>query len=213
MAPGNAGQWPDKPQSAWIQAITPDALTTARARLHLSPEARQELEDICTHAKRHLKTASFKGERSSFLVHLQGPSGTGKSLTASLMAPKLGLPLYRVDPGTIVSKYIGETEKNLSELFDKAESDSALLFFIGADTLFGKRTPVRDVRDRWQNSDARQLLTRIEDYPGIVVLASNARTELDEALLARLDAEMTILPPAPIVIRFWRWIRSHFKTG
>lgn len=116
-----------------------------------------------------------------------GPSGTGKTLSAAWLATRLGLPLFRVDIASIVSKYIGETEKNLSTLMDKAEHSDVVLLFDEADALFGKRTDVKDSSDRFANSQTNYLLQRIENYRGIVLLTSNSRSRIDQAFLRRID--------------------------
>ena len=104
-----------------------------------------------------------------------GPSGTGKTLAAEVLANSLQLDLFRIDLSQVVSKYIGETEKNLRRLFDEAEDSSAILFFDEADALFGKRTDVRDAHDKYANQEVAYLLQRIESYAGLVILATNQR--------------------------------------
>jgi SpoVK/Ycf46/Vps4 family AAA+-type ATPase len=130
---------------------------------------------------------SERHARSRSLTALfAGPSGTGKTMAAEVIANELTLPLYRVDLASVVSKYIGETEKNLAQIFDEASSTSAVLFFDEADALFGKRSEVRDSHDRYANIEVSYLLQRMEDYDGIVILASNFRQNLDEAFVRRL---------------------------
>jgi hypothetical protein len=116
-----------------------------------------------------------------------GPSGTGKTMAAGILAGSLGLELYRVDLAGVVSKYIGETEKNLARVFAAAEATSTVLFFDEADALFGKRTEVRDAHDRYANVEVSYLLQRIEDHDGVVVLATNLRKNIDDAFLRRLQ--------------------------
>ncbi|WP_457594849.1 ATP-binding protein [Hydrogenimonas sp.] len=115
-----------------------------------------------------------------------GPSGTGKTLAASILANELGLDLYRVELPTIVSKYIGETEKNLAKIFDTSERSGVLLFFDEADALFGKRSEVKDAHDRFANIEVSYLLQRIEQYDGPVVLASNFKKNIDDAFMRRM---------------------------
>jgi hypothetical protein len=115
-----------------------------------------------------------------------GPSGTGKTLAAEVLAADLNLDLYRTDLSAVVSKYIGETEKHLRRLFDAAEAGGWLLFFDEADALFGKRTEVTDSRDRFANIQIDYLLQRIEAYQGLAILATNMRSAMDEAFLRRL---------------------------
>ena len=115
-----------------------------------------------------------------------GPSGTGKTMAAEILANSLNLDLYRIDLAGVVSKYIGETEKNLRNVFDAAEQSGAILFFDEADALFGKRTEVRDSHDRYANIEVNYLLQRMEDYRGLDILCTNRRTALDRAFLRRL---------------------------
>jgi SpoVK/Ycf46/Vps4 family AAA+-type ATPase len=128
---------------------------------------------------------------------LVGPSGTGKTLVASWVATQLGLPLYRVDIASVVSKYIGETEKNLATLLAKAEQTEIVLLFDEADSLFGKRTDIKDSNDRHANSQTNYLLQRIEMYKGIVLLTSNSRGRFDSAFTRRLDTVIEFPLPAP----------------
>jgi hypothetical protein len=128
---------------------------------------------------------------------LVGPSGTGKTLVASWIATRLGLPLYRVDLASVVSKYIGETEKNLAQLLARAEQSEIVLLFDEADSLFGKRTDIKDSNDRHANSQTNYLLQRIEFYKGIVLLTSNSRGRFDSAFTRRLDKVIEFSLPAP----------------
>jgi SpoVK/Ycf46/Vps4 family AAA+-type ATPase len=116
-----------------------------------------------------------------------GESGTGKTMAAQVLANELGLELYRVDLATVVSKYIGETEKNLDRIFAAAEGSNAILFFDEADALFGKRSGVSDAHDRYANIEVAYLLQKMEGYVGAVILATNFRSNIDDAFLRRLD--------------------------
>lgn len=116
-----------------------------------------------------------------------GESGTGKTLAVQVIANALGLALYRIDLSAVVSKYIGETEKNLSTIFAEARSSNAILFFDEADAIFGKRSEVKDARDRYANIEIAYLLQQIEDYDGVAIMATNLRHNLDEAFTRRLD--------------------------
>lgn len=115
-----------------------------------------------------------------------GESGTGKSMTAEVLARDLDLDLYRIDLSAVVSKYIGETEKNLRQLFDAAEGGGVILFFDEADALFGKRSEVKDAHDRYANIETNYLLQRMEQYGGLAILATNMRSALDQAFARRL---------------------------
>jgi ATPase family associated with various cellular activities (AAA) len=131
----------------------------------------------------------------SFPILFFGPPGTGKSLTAKLIGKEFGKLVFRIDLSMMVSKYIGETEKNLSRLFKRAEGKDWILFFDEADALFGKRTQVSDARDKWANLEMSYLLQRIEEYDGLCILASNLRDNIDGAMLRRF--QFTICFPRP----------------
>ncbi|WP_405527455.1 AAA family ATPase [Streptomyces canus] len=128
-------------------------------------------------------------------VLFSGASGTGKTMAADVLAHELGLDLYKIDLSTVVSKYIGETEKNLSRIFAEAATSNAVLFFDEADALFGKRSQVRDAHDRYANLETSYLLQRMEQHEGVVVLATNLRKNLDDAFIRRLH--VTIDFPVP----------------
>ena len=134
-----------------------------------------------------------------------GVSGTGKTMAAEVLANSLRLNLYRIDLSAVVSKFIGETEKNLRRLFDAAEDGGAILFFDEADALFGKRSDVKDSHDRYANIEINYLLQRIEAYRGLAILATNMRSALDTAFLRRLRFVITF--PFPGVAerkRIWQ---------
>jgi SpoVK/Ycf46/Vps4 family AAA+-type ATPase len=119
-------------------------------------------------------------------VLFAGPSGTGKTMAAEIMARELQLDLYKIDLSGVVSKYIGETEKNLARIFQEAESSNAILFFDEADALFGKRTKISDAHDRYANIETSYLLQKMEEYEGVVILATNLRENMDEAFTRRM---------------------------
>ena len=136
-----------------------------------------------------------------------GESGTGKTMAAEVIANHLRLNLYRIDLSGVVSKYIGETEKNLRQLFDAAEDGGALLFFDEADALFGKRSQVRDSHDRYANIEINYLLQRIEAYQGLAILATNRKSDLDEAFTRRLRFIVNFpIPGPPDRKRIWQKI-------
>lgn len=126
-----------------------------------------------------------------------GPPGTGKTLTASLLGKFSGLDVYRIDLSMIVSKFIGETEKNLANVFDQAEHKSWILFFDEADALFGKRTQTSSSNDRYANQEISYLLQRIEDFPGVVILATNLRANIDDAFSRRFQSMISFPIPGP----------------
>ncbi len=141
------------------------------------------------------------GFRSLF----HGPPGTGKTLTASLLGKSTGLDVYRVDLSLVISKYIGETEKNLAGVFDQAENKNWILFFDEADALFGKRTQTRDAHDRYANQEIAYLLQRVEDFPGVVILASNLKANIDEAFARRFQSMIYFPIPGPEQrLRLWQ---------
>ncbi|KST62189.1 AAA family ATPase [Mastigocoleus testarum] len=119
-------------------------------------------------------------------IFFAGLPGTGKTMSADIIAGELGLDLYKIDLSSIVSKYIGETEKNLSRIFNEAQSSNAILFFDEADSLFGKRSEVRDSHDRYANIEVSYLLQRMEEYQGMVILATNLRGNMDDAFIRRM---------------------------
>jgi len=138
----------------------------------------------------------FNSSPSTGLVALfAGPSGTGKTLAAEVVGTTLGLDVYKVDLSSLVSKYIGETEKNLERIFDAASAGNVVLFFDEADALFGKRSEVSDSHDRYANIEVAYLLQRIEAYDGIVVLATNLRANLDDAFLRRIHVSVDFREP------------------
>jgi ATP-dependent 26S proteasome regulatory subunit len=162
------------------------------ADLILRPEPQRQLHELCNHV-RHSGTVyqgwGFGAGHTSSGVHalFVGSPGTGKTMAASVIAAELGLELYRIDLSSLVSKYIGETEKNLSRIFDEAGTSNAILFFDEADALFGKRGEVKDAQDRYANMEVSYLLQKMEDFPGITILATNFRANLDKAFVRRLN--------------------------
>jgi len=143
--------------------------------------------------------------KPGFRALFHGPSGTGKTLTASLLGKELGVDVYRVDLSQVVSKYIGETEKNLATVFTEAAQRSWILFFDEADALFGKRTQTSSAHDRYANQEVAYLLQRIEDHPGIVILATNLKSNLDEAFARRFQTTIHFAPPSATQrLRLWQ---------
>jgi len=134
-----------------------------------------------------------------------GQSGTGKTMAAEVIANDLGLDVYKIDLSGLVSKYIGETEKNLARVFEEASDTNAILFFDEADAVFGKRSEVRDSHDRYANIEVSYLLQKMEEYDGIVVLATNLRSNLDEAFLRRMRAIVEFpFPEVEDRLRIWQ---------
>lgn len=139
-----------------------------------------------------------------FKTLFHGPPGTGKTLTATLFGKEFGKPVYRIDLSQIVSKYIGETEKNLEKIFIKAEHKDWILFFDEADALFGKRTAVQSSHDRYANQEVSYLLQRLEDFSGLVILASNFKHNIDAAFLRRFNSIIYFpVPSAAERMQLW----------
>jgi SpoVK/Ycf46/Vps4 family AAA+-type ATPase len=169
------------------------------------------LREICIQV-RHRRTVL---ERWGFDRHLAmgkgvnvlfaGPSGTGKTMAAEIIAADLGLELYKVDLATMVSKYIGETEKNLDRVFTAAREANAILFFDEADAIFGKRSEVKDAHDRYANIEVGYLLQKMEEYDGVVILSTNLRKNLDDAFVRRLHVAVDFpFPEEADRLRIWR---------
>ena len=126
--------------------------------------------------------------KPGFRALFYGPSGTGKTLTATLLGKQFGKDVYKIDLSQVVSKYIGETEKNLEKIFNKAERRDWILFFDEADALFGKRSNVQNAHDKYANQEVSYLLQRVEDFPGLIILASNYKANIDQAFLRRFNS-------------------------
>jgi len=147
-----------------------------------------------------------RGYRSLFY----GPPGTGKTLTACLLGKQMGLDVYRVDLSQVVSKYIGETEKNMAKIFDLAENKNWILFFDEADALFGKRTNTSDAKDRHANQEVAYLLQRVEDFAGVIILATNLKANMDAAFTRRFQS--IIYFPAPNSEQRYELWKNSFKN-
>ena len=158
----------------------------------LNGQTAQQVKDISTWLQHHhflFEDENLKRKvKPGYRVLFYGPSGTGKTLTAALLGKEFQKDVYRIDLSQVVSKYIGETEKNLESVFRRAESKNWILFFDEADALFGKRTNVQSSHDKYANQEVSYLLQRVEDYPGLLILASNFKTNLDEAFIRRFHA-------------------------
>lgn len=142
--------------------------------------------------------------KPGYRVLFHGPPGTGKTLTASLLGKYTERPVFKIDLSMVVSKYIGETEKNLANLFDIAENKKWILFFDEADALFGKRTNVRDAHDKYANQEVSFLLQRTECYNGLIILASNFKTNIDDAFARRFQSHIYFpLPKYEERLKLW----------
>ena len=179
--------------------------------LVLAPEVLEEVQNINTWL-RHSRTimddwglgkAITPGYRSLFY----GPPGTGKTLTASLIGAKAEVDVYRIDLSMVVSKYIGETEKNLANVFDQAENKNWILFFDEAEALFGRRTLTSSSNDRYANQEVSYLLQRIEDFPEVVILATNMKANIDDAFARRFQSIVYFpMPDADQRLKLWQGI-------
>ncbi len=149
----------------------------------------KELEQWLLHADVLMKEWGMRSRfKKGYRVLFHGPPGTGKTLTANLLGNYTHRDVYKIDLSMVVSKYIGETEKNLENLFARAESRNWILFFDEADALFGKRTGVRDAHDKYANQEVSYLLQRMEDFDGLIILASNMKNNIDDAFIRRFNA-------------------------
>ena len=184
--------------------------------LVLAPEVLNEIDGIKTWMQ-HSRTLLHDwglgrnikpGYRSLF----HGPPGTGKTLTATLIGQEAQVDVYRIDLSMVVSKYIGETEKNLANVFDQAESKNWILFFDEADALFGKRTETSSAHDRYANQEISYLLQRVEDFPGTVILATNLKANLDDAFARRFQS-LAYFPMPDAEQRHRLWDSILGRTG
>jgi SpoVK/Ycf46/Vps4 family AAA+-type ATPase len=168
------------PRYGWDDLVLPDDQLHILREMVSTIRSRPKVLDVWGLGT---KLVSSRGVTALFA----GPPGTGKTMAAEIIAADLGLDLYKIDLSTVISKYIGETEKNLARVFHEAETSNAILFFDEADSLFGKRSEVRDSHDRYANIEISYLLQRMEAYDGVTILATNLRANLDEAFTRRLQ--------------------------
>lgn len=179
--------------------------------LKLPKEQKQQLHHICAHVWQRHKVFDEWNMESRFMYGRNvsalfvGPPGTGKTMAVHVLSDMLELPLYRIDISQIVDKYIGETEKRLEEVFNIAEKNNAILFFDEADSIFGKRSEVNDAKDKYANTEVSYILQRMEEYDGIVILATNYKKNIDEAFMRRIRylVEFT-LPVEEIRRQIWK---------
>lgn len=172
-----------------------------------------QLQEFCQHIRHRTRVYNQWGFSDKLTLGkgltalFTGASGTGKTLSAEVLATETGLDLYRVDLASVVSKYIGETEKNLSRVFQDAQTSNAILFFDEADALFGKRSDVKDAHDRYANIEVNYLLQQVEDYEGAIILASNYSKNIDDAFLRRLQFKVEFpFPNEALRLAIWQRI-------
>jgi MoxR-like ATPase len=167
----------------------------------LPADTKAQLREVAAHVKHRGTVYADWGFEDRFSlgtgmnVLFSGPSGTGKTMAAEIIAADAGLDMFKVDLATVVSKYIGETEENLKEIFDEAEHTDAVLFFDEADALFGERSEVSDSQDRYANVEVSYLLQRMEEHDGAVILATNFKENIDDAFLRRINANVEFPRP------------------
>ena len=179
----------------------------------LPPDQKKQLREVCSYFSNmslvygewgfQKKTSLGKGLNILFA----GSSGTGKTMSADIMAGELALDLYKIDLSGVVSKYIGETEKNLDRIFREANDSNSILFFDEADALFGKRSEVKDSHDRYANIEVSYLLQKMEEYQGIVILATNFRRNMDDAFVRRMHFVIDYpMPEEEYRLEIWRMV-------
>jgi hypothetical protein len=188
--------------------------------LVLPPATRSRLLELVARLKQRQRIASLAGFHDRLLLGrgtvalFAGAAGTGKTMAAMLIGREIGADLLKADLAALVSKYVGETEKHLDRLFAEAEAANAVLFFDEADALFGRRGEVKEARDRWANLEINYLLQRIEEFDGVVILATNLRQNLDEAFARRLDVVIDFpFPDAALRAQLWRGLIPHGLTA
>jgi hypothetical protein len=189
-----------EPKATWTELVLPEAQMSVLQQITIHMRHRAVVGQKWGFAERF-----SRGHGLSALF--AGSSGTGKTLAAEIIARELDLDLYQIDLSALVSKYIGETEKNLRRVFDAAEESGAVLLFDECDALFGKRSEVRDSHDRYANLEVSYLLQRMETYRGVAILTTNMRHALDSAFLRRIRFIVQFpFPDAPARARIWRSI-------
>jgi SpoVK/Ycf46/Vps4 family AAA+-type ATPase len=187
-----------EPSAMWDDLVLPEPQKQLLRQIALQVRHRSKVYQTWGFAS--------KGARGLGISALfAGPSGTGKTMAGEVLANELRLDLYRIDLSQVVSKYIGETEKNLRRVFDSAEGGAAILLFDEADALFGKRSEVKDSHDRYANIEVGYLLQRMEVYRGLAILTTNRKEALDDAFLRRIRFVVEFpFPEAPQRAEIWR---------
>ncbi|HLG13145.1 MAG TPA: ATP-binding protein [Blastocatellia bacterium] len=192
-----------EPRYAWADIVLPE-------------DQLAQLSEVCNQARyRHVVYGEWGFDRKLSLgkglnVLFSGPPGTGKTMAAEVIASELQLDLFKIDLSQVVSKYIGDTEKNLHNIFHEAQASGAILFFDEADALFGKRSEVKDAHDRYANIEIGYLLQKMEEYDGIAVLATNLRQNLDEAFVRRMHFILEFpFPDEEYRRRIWEVVFPH----
>lgn len=186
------------PRYSWDDIILPADQVAILHELVATIRGRTKVLDVWGVGKKLAPSAGVT-------VLFAGPPGTGKTMAAEVIAHDLGLDLYKIDLSTVISKYIGETEKNLERIFQEAASSNSILFFDEADAIFGKRSEVKDAHDRYANIEISYLLQRMEAYDGVTILATNLRANLDDAFARRLQFAVDFpFPSQTERLRIWQ---------
>jgi ATPase family associated with various cellular activities (AAA) len=211
----------DSLQIAQNELFSPVACPFTWDDIVLSPHLREHLAELEQQVR--LRSAVYEHWGFERLCPLgrgitalfSGPSGTGKTMAALVLARSLGMKVFRVDLSGVMNKYIGETEKRLKQVFDSCERANVLLFFDEADALFGQRTQVKDAHDRFANIEIDYLLQRMEQFEGVAILATNRKGDLDKAFVRRIRFILDFVPPAPAErLTLWkRALLSRSPTG
>ncbi len=186
--------------------------------LKVKPEITQAMHLACAHLKYRFQAQTYLGDRYPYgtgvSVLMYGPPGTGKTMAAQVIANDLQMDLYRVDLSQVSSKYIGETAKNLEKIFREAEQANVILFFDEADSLFGKRTEVKESNDKYANQETSYILQRIESYDGMVILATNIARNFDPAFMRRITVSIQFEMPDEQMRRLlWQDMLAHTALG
>lgn len=185
--------------------------------LIVSESTRKQLEEVASYLRfgKHLKNDFGFGKNlmSGYRALFQGPSGTGKTMAACLLGKETGREVYEIHLTTVVSKYIGETEKNLSRIFDKAQGKDWILLFDEADALFGKRSEVKDAHDTYANQEVSYFLQLIASYDGLVILCSHLKKNIDAAFFRRFQQVIDFtLPDSQQRLQLWRrYLTAEFE--
>ncbi len=198
---------PDFPAQRIDTKLSWEDLIVSRSTTH----SLQEIRDWVTYGHTVLEELELgKRLKPGYKSLFFGPPGTGKSMAAALLGKSTDRQVYRIDLSMTVSKYIGETEKNLAKVFDQAQQHDWILFFDEADSLFGQRTQVSSANDRYGNQEIGYLLQRIEDFPGVVILASNFKDNIDDAFTRRFQSMIEFTMPG-VEERYQLWKQSFAK--
>ncbi|MEZ4597656.1 MAG: ATP-binding protein [Chloroflexota bacterium] len=194
-----------RPSVGWADLVLPGDVVGQLREL----ASRARLRDVVLDGWGMGRASSLRGRGLTALF--AGDSGTGKTMSAEVMAGELGLDLYVIDLSTVIDKYVGETEKHLDRIFGEADRVNGVLLFDEADAVFGKRSDVRDSHDRYANVEVAYLLQRMEQFDGVAILTTNLRSNLDEAFTRRLDAVIDFpVPDEGDRLRLWD---RHLPAG